>query len=148
MDWVVHILSCRQANLCSSAPQLWPWVKVTERSSSTFPKIYTFFVPDISKVQLKRFWREKQRLFWWRRAWTCIIKLKRWSIGSDNGLSPVRRRAIIWINTGLFLFVYFSGIRIKIQRFSWKIWVCNCRLQNGGHFVPASSCTCSSVKKN
>ena len=28
-------------------PQLWPWVKVIERSSSTFPQTHIFFVPNI-----------------------------------------------------------------------------------------------------
>ena len=34
--WVVLTLSRRQANFCLSTPQLWAWVKVMERSSSTF----------------------------------------------------------------------------------------------------------------
>ena len=42
-------------------------------------------------------------------------------IGSDNGLSPVRRQAIIWINADLLsigiLGTNFSEILIKIQTF-------------------------------
>ena len=42
------------------------------------------------------------------------------SIASDNGLSPVRRRAIIWSNTDLLsirtLGTNFSEIRFKIQK--------------------------------
>ena len=45
-------------------------------------------------------------------------------IGSDNGLSPGRRQAIIWNNTGLLLIeplgTNFSEISIGIQRFSFK----------------------------
>ena len=45
------------------------------------------------------------------------------SIGSDNFLSPIRRQAITWTNTGLFLIGpierNFSEIRIKIQNFSF-----------------------------
>ena len=47
IGWVVLILSYRQANLCLSISQPWPWVKVTKRSSSTFSQTYTFFVPNI-----------------------------------------------------------------------------------------------------
>ena len=52
----------------------------------------------------------------------CVSKLT--IIGSDNGLSPGRRQAIIWNNTGLLLIeplgTNFSEISIGIQRFSFK----------------------------
>ena len=45
-------------------------------------------------------------------------------IGSDNGLSPVRRQAIIWTNAGILLIgplgTNFSEIVIGIQTFSFK----------------------------
>ena len=45
-------------------------------------------------------------------------------IGSDNGLSPVRRQAIIWTNAGIMLIgplgTNFSEILIGIQTFSFK----------------------------
>ena len=45
-------------------------------------------------------------------------------IGSDKGLSPVRRQAIIWTNAGLLLIrplgTNFSEILIRIQTFSFK----------------------------
>ena len=45
-------------------------------------------------------------------------------IGSDNGLSPGRRQAIIWTNAGILfigpLGINFSEILIKIQTFSLK----------------------------
>ena len=45
-------------------------------------------------------------------------------IGSDNGLSPGRRQAIIWINDGILLIgtlgTNFSEILIGIQIFSFK----------------------------
>ena len=44
--------------------------------------------------------------------------------GSDDGLSPGRHQAIIWINTGILLIwalgTNCSGILIKIDRFSFK----------------------------
>ena len=51
----------------------------------------------------------------------CVNELG--SIGSDNGLSPIRRQAIIWTNDGLLsigpLGANFSEILIKIQNFSF-----------------------------
>ena len=45
-------------------------------------------------------------------------------IGSDNGLSPVRRQAIIWTNTGILLIgplgTNFSEILSEIHTFSFK----------------------------
>ena len=58
--------------------------------------------------------------------------------GSDNGLSPGGRQAIIWTNDGILLigpsvkswtkFIYFHS-----RKCIWK-----CRLDNGVHFVSAS----------
>ena len=52
----------------------------------------------------------------------CIGKLT--NMGSDNGLSPGRRQAIIWTNAGILLIgplgTNFSEILIEIQTFSLK----------------------------
>ena len=52
----------------------------------------------------------------------CVSKLT--IIGSDNGLSPERRQAIIWTNAGILLIgtlgTNFSEILIGIQIFSFK----------------------------
>ena len=52
----------------------------------------------------------------------CINKIT--IIGSDNGLSPGRRQAIIWINAGILLIrtwgTNFSEIISKIHAFSFK----------------------------
>ena len=52
----------------------------------------------------------------------CVGKPK--IIGSDNGLSPVRREAIIWTNAGILLIrplgTHFSEILIDIRIFSFK----------------------------
>ena len=52
----------------------------------------------------------------------CVRKLT--IIGSDNGLSPGRRQAIIWTNAGISLIgslgANFSEILIEIQTFSFK----------------------------
>ena len=52
----------------------------------------------------------------------CINKII--IIGSDNGLSPCRRQAIIWTNAGILLIgpfgTNFSGTSIEIHTFSFK----------------------------
>ena len=59
---------------------------------------------------------------WGRVMHICIGKLI--IIGSDNGLSPDRRQAIIWTNAELLsigpLRTYFSENLIKMQQFSLK----------------------------
>ena len=67
----------------------------------------------------------------------CISNLT--IIGSDNGLSPGRRQAIIWTNDGLLLIgtlgTNFSEILIEIQIFSFNKFIWKYRLWNGSHFV-------------
>ena len=64
-----------------------------------------------------------QHLTHWGRV-THICVSKRTIIDSDNGLSPGRRQAIIWINAGLLLIgplgTNFSEILIRILTFSFK----------------------------
>ena len=79
---------------------------------------------------------------WGRVTHICVGKLTQ--IGSDNGLSPGRRQAIIWTNTGILLIgplgTNFSEISIGIQTFSFNKCTWTCRLRNGVHFVSASMC--------
>ena len=60
---------------------------------------------------------------WGRATHICVNKLT--IIGSDNGLSPERRQAIIWTNGGILLIgplgTTFGEILIEIQTFSLKI---------------------------
>ena len=64
----------------------------------------------------------KELTHWGRVTHICVSDLT--IIGSDNGLSPGRRQAIIWTNAGLLsiepLRTYFSENLIKIQPFSLK----------------------------
>ena len=65
-------------------------------------------------------------------------------IGSDNGLSPSRRQAIIWTNAGILLIgplgTNFSEILIGIHTFSFKKMHWKLSSGNEGHFVSASMC--------
>ena len=59
---------------------------------------------------------------WGRVTHICVSKLI--AIGSDNGLSPGRRQAIIWTNAGILLIglleINFSEILIEINTFSFN----------------------------
>ena len=59
---------------------------------------------------------------WGRATHICVSKLT--IIGSDNGLSPGRRQAIIWTNAGILLIeplgTNFNEILINIHTFSFK----------------------------
>ena len=59
---------------------------------------------------------------WGRVTHICVSILT--IVGSDNGLSPGRRQAIIWTNAGILLIEHsrtkFSEILIEIQTFSFK----------------------------
>ena len=61
------------------------------------------------------------------------------SIGTDNGLLPIQRLAIIYTNTGLLLIgplgTNFSEIAIKIQNFSFMKMHLKYHLWSRGHFV-------------
>ena len=73
---------------------------------------------------------------WCHGIWSVLLHLTHWGrvthicvfnltiIGSDNGLSPSRRQAIIWTNDGILLIeplgTKFSEILIAIQTFSFK----------------------------
>ena len=54
---------------------------------------------------------------WGRVTHICVVKLT--IIGSDNGLSPGRRQAIIWTNTGILL-IGPLGTNFGIQTSSFK----------------------------
>ena len=59
---------------------------------------------------------------WGRVTYICISKLI--TIGSDNGLSPSRRQAIIWTNAGMLLIgplgTNFGVFLIGIQILHWR----------------------------
>ena len=60
--------------------------------------------------------------YWDRVTHICVSKLT--IIGSDNGLSPGRRQAIIWTNAGILLIgplgTNFNETSIEIHTFSFK----------------------------
>ena len=80
--------------------------------------------PNIVNIWLAHFnARHWSDLHYWDRV-THISVSKLTSIGSDNGLSLGRRKAIIWTNAGILLigplWTKFSEILIEILRVSFK----------------------------
>ena len=70
-------------------------------------------------VKLECLWYKQALTHWGRVSHICVGNL----IGSDNGLSPGRRQAIIWTNAGILLIgplgTNFSEILIRIHKFSF-----------------------------
>ena len=83
----------------------WIWLEI---SLKFVPKSPTYNKPALTH--------------WGRVTHICVSKLI--IIGSDNGLSPGRRQAIIWTNAGILLIgrlgTNFSEILIEIYTFSFK----------------------------
>ena len=80
---------------------------------------------------------------WGRVTHICVSKLT--IIGSNNGLSPDRRQAIIWTNAEILfigpLGTNFNEILIEIHTFLFKKMHLKISSgKNGGHFVLASMC--------
>ena len=102
------------------------------RSSDTLRRTITQEIPQplITKITLKFTYLSfhwslpgaNELTHWGRVTHICVSKLT--TIGSDNGLSPGRRQAIIWTNAGILLIwplgTNFSEILIGIQTFSIK----------------------------
>ena len=87
---------------------------------------------------------------WGRVTHICVSKLT--IIGSDNGLSPGRRQAIIWTNDGILLIrtfqTHFSEIVSEIHTFSckkihWKMSSGKWRPFCLGHIVLKHNCSFS-----
>ena len=66
------------------------------------------------------------------------------NIGSDNGLSPGRRQAIIWTNAGILLIgplrTNLSWILSEIHTFHSRKCILKHRLRSSSHLVSASTC--------
>ena len=116
--------------------------KITYWNGFLTPKLPKFNISHTSgRTTIKKL--QKVYLTHWGGV-THICVSKQTIIGSDNGLSPGRRQAIIWTNDGILLIgtlgTNFNQILIEIRIFAFKKLVWKCRLRNGGHFVSASMC--------
>ena len=93
-------------------------------------------------IKIRPCWGHLILIHWGRVTHICVGKLT--IIGSDNGLAHARSQAITWTIVGILLIgpqgINFSEMLIEIHTFSFKKINLKCRLENGGHFVPASMC--------
>ena len=105
-----------QINQINEAQQTWFIESVNNLSSSTHTCI-THCPTNPSTCSINRYLTHRGRA-----THICVGKLT--TIGSDNGLSPERRQAIIWTNAGILLIgplgANFSEILNGIQTFSLR----------------------------
>ena len=88
-----------------------------------FDIISTPLLMTLNNNELIDIWNFVHRTHWGRVTHICVAELgHNWF--TDNGLSPVRRQAVIWTNAGILLIgplgTNFSEILIGIQTFSFK----------------------------
>ena len=73
------------------------------------------------KKQYSLLHQDRKPTHWGRVTHICVSKLT--MIGSDNGLSPGRRQAIIWTNAGILLIrplgTNFNEMLVEILAFSF-----------------------------
>ena len=124
----------------------WSRGKMAAISQATFSNAFSWillkYVPKVP-IQYSSIGSDYLHQWWlvYRRIYICVTRPQLWVhslrprdayicvnnliiIGSDNGLSPGRRQAIIWTNAGI-LFIgpigtNFSEILIEILTFSFK----------------------------
>ena len=102
----------------------WDWNKIAIILQNT--SLNSFSRMKIVVCWIKIHWNVSSglQLTHWGRVTHIICDIKLTIIGSDNGLSPGRRQAIIWTNAGLLLIgplgTNFSEILIEILTFSFK----------------------------
>ena len=109
---------CGNLSEVAQLPQFCPNPTISHSSINLTKSFY-------AKLNTLRPWDKMAALsltHWGRVTHICVSKLT--IIGSDNGLSPGRRQAIIWTNVGILLIgplgANFSEILIEILTFSFK----------------------------
>ena len=122
--------------ICEPREKMWNWNKIPMHNDAkwySFKKnqhnsIYCMFYPGtVQNCLIKISPGDKlitahSLTHWGRVTHICVSKLT--TMGSDNGLSPGRRQAIIWPNDGILLIrtlgTNFSEILSEIHSFSFK----------------------------
>ena len=112
----------------------------TQTETTTVPEGQNW--PWVKTATLLGHRQDKALTHWGRVTHICVSEIIK--IGSDNGLSPGRRQAIIWTNAGILLIgplgINFSEILIEINTVLFNKCIWKCRLRSGVYFVPASMC--------
>ena len=108
------------SHICGTRPQWFNLlVNVTYSKYLTYPLYYNLTHPLLATQKSYPLY---YLTHWGRLTHICVSKLA--IIGSDNGLSPGRRQAIIWTNAGVLLIqtlgINFSEILGEIHSFSFS----------------------------
>ena len=113
-----------QGNFTCDAKDIYPWNEFkNEKNKTILLQSHYQGANELMYVEHFAWWHSYTSLTHWGRAThICVGKLT--IIGSDNGLSPGRRQAIIWTIAGILLIgpfgTNFSEILIGFQIFSLK----------------------------
>ena len=128
IDYFVHVIYSLHVFVHVMAAQLlWHVQNLVESIKTTFRENVSTGVLDKDKELYSKCEDKDEKLYdvsthWGRVTHICVGKLI--ILGSDNGLAPGRRQAIIWISAGVLLIgplgTNFSEILIAIQTFSFK----------------------------
>ena len=114
--WLIETKCGKIINFCDSNTWLHCPLKNTVSYELIKHKSKTVDLDDYYRIN------HKPLTHWGRVTYIWVGKLT--IIGSDNGLSPERREAVIWTNAGILLIgplgTNFSEILIAIQTFSFK----------------------------
>ena len=119
-----YILLCCQFPTLLVGFQLWPVCNTVQPVPTYLRGMCNgWIVSTLTVNERYRWYSEIMGLTHWGRVThICVGNLT--TIGSDNGLSPDRRQAIIWTNAGILsigpLGINFSEIAIEIQAFSFR----------------------------
>ena len=121
--WMCHTKSTFGHELCNTPHSIKKWVRWRHVRQWNGQLCLLWFNNDAQHARycIKSF-AYVRLTHWGRVTHICVSKLT--IIGSDNGLSPGRRQAIIWTNAGILLIgalgTNVSEIRIKIHTFYLK----------------------------
>ena len=116
-SWKPRVIMMPTAGHSRSAPSQWETALLCNELSHWLGAILESVLHLYSRC-----WHRRLLTHWGRVTHICFVKLT--IIGSDNGLSPGRRQAIIWTNAGILLIgplgTNFIEILIGIQTFSFR----------------------------
>ena len=118
----------------------WVWVIDLFGNGSNVSSLHNDAYLELIPYRYKNNHNNIHLTHWGRVTHRFVSKLT--TIGSDNGLSPWRRQAIIRTNAWISLLspfgTNFSEIVLEMYTFQFKKCIWKCCLENGGHFFPAS----------
>ena len=98
--------------------KIWLKLLIHSQTSTVTVEVWEWisdFIPHFTVVDMRLFIHAGASTHWGRVTHICVGKLT--IKGSDNGLSPERRQAIIWTNTGILL---IGPLGTTFKHFHWR----------------------------